>query len=334
MPYRTRTTIRLAAALAAVALLATACTGSGSDGDDRATGSPGCELPAAHPTEERRLSVDVGGVERWFLLTIPDRGDGPFPVVLDFHALNEGAELHTRMSRFSELGEEEGFVVAFPEGTGTPVGWDLTTAAGNPDVRFVRSMLGELGRSMCIDESRVYATGLSMGAMFTSVLACTMADRIAAVAPVAGVFEPDGCRPSRPVPLLTYHGTADPLLLFNGGIGSRIGDVLRGKPLEGRPALSPPDLDGPGYPMVAADWARRDGCRGLPGDEAVGTMVTRLVYGCPAGTAVEFVVVRGGGHTWPGSALAGSLEDFLGPTTGDVDATRESWRFFERFLLG
>jgi polyhydroxybutyrate depolymerase len=277
----------------------------------------------------------VDGVERWYLLTIPERvADRALPVVLDFHGLAEGAEIHTRMSQFSDLAEDEGFVAAFPHGTGTPVGWDLTTGEGNADVRFVRTMLDELGRSMCIDESRVYATGLSMGGMFSSTLACTMADRITAVAPVAGLFEPDHCRPSRAVPLLTYHGTADPFLLFNGGLGSGVGDVLRGQPPKEQPAVPPADLDGPGYPTVAADWARRDGCEGMPDDEAVGSMVIRRVFGCPDQTAVEFVVVEGGGHTWPGSAFSGSLEDLLGPTTGEVDATTETWRFFERFSLG
>jgi polyhydroxybutyrate depolymerase len=75
------------------------------------------------------------------------------------------------------------------------------------DVEFVRRMIGLLEADLCIDRARLFATGLSNGAFMTSVVACSLADKIAAVAPVAGVRDPAGCEPSRPVPLLAIHGS-------------------------------------------------------------------------------------------------------------------------------
>src|SRR5918993_1187228 len=187
-----------------LALLLVACGDDGDDGgsDDAAREStttettaaarpsPGCDAGGAGPLREEQRTLQVGGVERRFLLTVPEAAAGePLPLVLDIHGLAEGAEVHAQMTQFSDLAEQEGFV----------------------------------------DRSRVYATGLSMGAMMSSTLACVMADRIAAIGPVAGVEDPEGCEPGRPVPVLAMHGTADPILLFNGGGGGGLREVVQGR---------------------------------------------------------------------------------------------------------
>ena len=42
-------------------------------------------------------------------------------------------------------------------------------------------------RSLCIDPDRVYSTGISNGAMLSTLLACRLPGKLAAIAPVAGV---------------------------------------------------------------------------------------------------------------------------------------------------
>lgn len=362
MPRRDR---RLAALALAVSLLAAGC--GGDDGDEagpttasttstspsssttgpavaEAMPSPGCgggdvaQVGArVEGIREERRTLDVDGVERWYLVTVPEAHDGavPVPLVLDFHGLAEGAEVHTKMSAFSDTAESEGFVVAFPHGTGAPVQWKTTTAdPANPDLAYVTQLLDTLGRELCIDESRVYATGLSMGAMMSSTLACTMGDRFAAIAPVAGITDPDPCEPGRPVPVLAFHGTADEILLFNGGVGDKLGEVLGGQDQPGPTTTTAPvDLDGAGHPETVATWAERNGCDPEATDEEVSDEVIRRAYECPAGADVEFLIVKGGGHTWPGSEFSKALVDIVGPTTFDIDATEEIWAFFERFHL-
>jgi polyhydroxybutyrate depolymerase len=294
--------------------------------------SPGCDAAPVAPVREEPRTLTVDGAERSYLVTVPEarRGD-PLPLVLDIHGLAEGPEIQTKMSGFSDVAEHEGFIVAYPRGTGAPIHWNTFVSDANPDVRYIGALLDAVEAATCVDESRVYATGLSNGAMMTSVLACTLAERLAAVAPVSGVMMPDGCNPELPVPVLTFHGTADPILLFNGGIGDVLGRVLAGDTTTPTTPLPPADLNGAGYPEAVAKWAAHDGCDDRPKDEEVTPELTHRVYRCPDGTAVEFYIVIGGGHTWPSSEFSKGLENIVGPTTDDIDATQEIWRFFQRF---
>ena len=187
----------------------------------------------------------------------------------------------------------------------------------------------------CIDTSRVYATGLSNGAFMSSVLACTMADRFVAVAPVAGLIHPKTCAPARPIPVLAFHGTADPILLFNGGVGGRLNEVLGkgGDVTEDTSTVPEPDLNGPGYPAAAQEWATANGCTGDPTDEDLTKTVLERTWTCPADAPVEFMIVDGGGHSWPGSEFSQKVEKIVGPTDMSIDADELTWDFFQRFSM-
>jgi polyhydroxybutyrate depolymerase len=230
-----------------------------------------------------------------------------------------------------ELGQKEGFAVVFPNGMGSPVLWRLRpTTQDNPDLRFVSALLDEVGGELCIDESRVYAMGLSMGAWMSSLVGCAMSDRFAAIAPVAGVQFDARCDPHRPVPVLAFHGTADPILKFNGGVSL---DSLSPPDASATTTTTKPaDLNGPGYPEAVKQWADRNGCTGSK-DENVSAEVIHRVYDCPADGAVEFYIVKGGGHAWPGSAFSKSTASVVGHTTFDINATELIWKFFQRFRL-
>ena len=170
--------------------------------------------------------------------------------------------------------------------------------------------------------------------MMASTVACTMADRVAAIAPIAGIALPEPCEPARPVPILTVHGTADPILLFNGGVGTGALTAALGGQEASPTTTVPPDLDGPGYPDTVRRWAELDGCdAGSASDERVSDEVIRRTFDCPEDAPVEFLIVEGGGHSWPSSEFSRSIESVVGPTTGDIDASAEAWRFFQRFSL-
>ncbi|MFZ4517843.1 MAG: alpha/beta hydrolase family esterase [Microthrixaceae bacterium] len=301
--------------------------------DGPARPSPGCGSSTTGAVTDERRTVSVGGTERWYLLTTPAGHDGrnPVPLVLDFHGLAEGAEVHTGMASYGRLGQQEGFAVAVPQGEGAVPAWKVGLDPSNPDLAFVDALLDQLGQQLCLDTSRVYATGLSNGAFMASTLGCVRADRFAAIAPIAGVRFPEGCAPSRPVPVLAVHGTADPILLFNGGVGD-LSSALAGT----TPTLPPAadaDIDGPGYPEAVRGWVGADRCGATPADTDITPEVLRRTYECPDGISVEFFVVKGGGHSWPGSEFSRSIEAIVGPTNMDLDASRVSWDFFRRFQL-
>jgi len=283
--------------------------------------------------------------DRWYRLTTPPEHDGsaPLPLVVDFHGLSEGADIHELFSQFEAYGAKHGFIVATPNGTGSPVAWKVSPdRKGNPDLVFTDQLLDQLEKDLCVDTSRVYATGLSNGAFMSSALACTTSDRFAAVAPVAGLIDVDDCHPTRPVPILAFHGTADPILIFNGGVGSRLGTFLDNeKGGSADPAatttteapLATADLNGPGFPTNAAAWAKRNGCTGKPTDADLTPTVIQRTWKCPTNAPVIFDIVKGGGHSWPGSAFGQKIEKIVGPTDMSVDATDAIWKFFERFQI-
>ncbi|MEZ5181559.1 MAG: PHB depolymerase family esterase [Acidimicrobiales bacterium] len=312
-----------------------ATTTTTSAADAPAVPSAGCGTSSVRSVVQEKTYLDDS--DRWFLLSTPLEHDGetPIPLVLDYHGLSEGAEVHAKMSDLAAFGDDHGFVVVQPQGLGTPVRWQIgLTPDDNPDLQYTIDLLDQVEAELCIDTARVYATGLSNGAFFSSVLACSLADRIAAVAPVAGAIRPDGCDPARPVPVLAFHGTADPILLFNGGVGDRLNQVLSEGPGAATTdeALPAADIDGPGYPANVARWAADNGCEGDPTDEPLTDTITERTWDCPPGADVEFLIIDGGGHSWPGSAFSKQVANMVGPTD-DFDANTAIWDFFQRFSL-
>ncbi len=299
--------------------------------------SAGCGTSSVREVTGERHELADG---RWYLLSTPADHDGatPLPVVLDFHGLSEGADIHALFSELGPYGQANGFVVVQPNGTGTPVAWNVSSdRTGNPDLVFVDAMLDQLEADLCVDTSRVYATGLSNGAFLSSVIACTMADRVAAVAPVAGLTWPPDCDPARPIPVIAFHGTADPILLFNGGVnGAALAPVIDpdATTTSAPPTTPPPiDLDGEGYPATAQRWATADGCTGKPTDTDLTDSVIERTWTCPAASPVEFVIVEGGGHSWPGSTFGPNIEGIVGHTDESISANDLIWKFFQRFSL-
>lgn len=298
--------------------------------------SPGCTgEPRTDVVTSFRETVQVDGAERWFLLSTPPlpADHAPIPLVVDLHGLMEGADIHALMTHLGQLGQTETFAVAFPQGAGQPVHWNVEPGEANEDLAMIDALVDQLGAERCLDESRIYAAGLSNGAMMASLLACERADRFAAVAAVDGITITPDCAAERPVPVVTFHGTKDPILRFNGGVGD-LGPILEpGKGTVTSTTSPGADLDGPGYPAAAAAWAERNGCEDEPTDTEVGTEVIHRVYDCPGGAAVEFYIVHGGGHSWPGSEFSRSIGGIVGHTTFDVNASEVLWKFFRRFRL-
>lgn len=362
MPNAQRATRTLGLATALVAMVCSAAVSASSAASAAvatpravAAGAPvpssGCKNPPPPSVTSQRQDMEVDGAARWYLLTTPasttpsptaatksTKTPAPRPLVVDIHGLAEGAVIHAQTSQFGVLGQKDGFVVVFPNGTGSPVKWNTSTRAKpNPDLDFLAAMLNQVEASQCIDTSRVYASGFSDGAFMVSTVACTMSNRFAAIAAVSGLQLPTPCRTTRPVPILTFHGTADPILFFNGGVGIGTLNQALG---QGEPGGSttttttpPAKLHGPGYPATVRAWAVKDGCGPRSTDTRVASQIILRTYRCPKGTAVKFFIVLGGGHAWPGSKFSQAISSITGFTTFQINATNQIWAFFRQFRL-
>jgi polyhydroxybutyrate depolymerase len=138
--------------------------------------------------------------------------------MLAFHGFtSNGAQLRASLG-FDTLTESDGVIVVHPDGHDgvrllgtTGRGWDVG-ASKDRDTRFVTALLDHIEAGRCVDRARVFATGFSNGGFFSSLLACTLADRVAAVAAVGGARALGDCAPARPVPILLLHGRADEIV--------------------------------------------------------------------------------------------------------------------------
>ena len=179
------------------------------------------------------------------------------------------------------------------------------------DVRFISELIDTISAAYNIDAARIYANGLSNGGGMSFVLSCTLSDRIAAVGMVGAAHLQSWrlCTDPRPVPMISFHGTADSAAPYLGG----------------KSWVAPRPF--PSIPRWTAAWARRNGCADIPVESVVAVDVVRIEYpNCVGDADVVLYRIEGGGHTWPGG---GPLPEwFLGTTSHSVNATAEMWKFF------
>jgi polyhydroxybutyrate depolymerase len=279
----------------------------------------------------RRLTI--GGLERSYLVHVPPQYDGskPTPVVLAFHGGLSNSEQMARFCGLSDKADEAGFICVYPNGTGR-LSAALTWNGGNccgfakqneiDDDAFVRAVLSDLNEVATIDRKRVFATGMSNGAIFTYRLAAEMAVQIAAIAPVAGAMGTETCNPTRPVSVIHFHGTDDDFCPFEGGRGRKSVSGTNHYPVE----------------HTIEAWIAADGCPAEPAVDRLGAeagrsegeehCVIRKTYGPGRdGAEVILYVIDGGGHTWPGRH---PRLFFLGKSTRIISANDLMWDFFQR----
>jgi polyhydroxybutyrate depolymerase len=256
------------------------------------------------------------GEKRDYLLYVPRSYDRskPTPLVISMHGAGLWGASQRDISRWNDLADRKGFIVVYPSGVGGKGVrvWRAEPGDGlTKDVRFISELIDTLSRSYNIDSTRIYANGLSNGGGMSFVLSCKLSDRIAAVGMVAAAqtLPWTWCTDHRPVPMIAFHGTADPEIPYNGGSSW----------------ISPRPF--PSTPRWAANWARRNRCGPDPVESTVAPDVTRRTYtSCADDAAVVLYTVQGGGHTWPGGTRL--PEWFVGRTTRSIDATSLMWAFF------
>lgn len=271
--------------------------------------------PDATPLKAGTTTVALTshGFEREYLVYAPKSYSGRerVPVVLEFHGFGSNAQQQLLYGNFGPHADRDGFLVVAPQGQGQPRHFTLLGATGGEqdDVQFVGDVIDHLQKTLCVDRSRVYATGMSNGGALSAVLACRLSDRIAAFASVAAVVWGPQCDAARTVPIIAFHGTADPIVPFDGG---RVNCC-------GNPTIA-------GVADTMANWARHDGCTTGPVEEPVkGAVTVRRWSECKPRGEVALYVVGGGGHTWPGATVGGAL---LGGVSKDIDASAVIWEFF------
>lgn len=266
-------------------------------------------------------TIVSSGERRGYVLHVPPRYDGAnsTPLVISLHGAGGWGAAQEETSQWDRVADAEGFIVVYPSGAERAGGRVWNAWPGHvlrKDVRFIADLIDTLEAAYHIDPARIYVNGLSNGGGMSFVLSCTLGDRIAAVGVVAGaqMLPWRWCADHRPMPMIAFHGTADPVVPYHGGTTW----VYEGR--------------FPDVPRWVAGWAERNRCVATPTATRVAADVTRHTYaGCADDAAVVLYTIAGGGHTWPGGEPM--PEWFVGRTTASIDASRLMWAFFRAHPL-
>jgi polyhydroxybutyrate depolymerase len=270
--------------------------------DGSANAPVGCGGRTAQPLDAT-WTVMVGTTARTTLVHVPASYDPskPTPVVIDLHGLGGDAAMEAGLTSANAKSDAVGFISVHPDGATSPINsWNAGGCCGTApsqdidDIGFMKQLVDDLEAKLCVDDARVYAMGMSNGGYMSHRIGCELADRFAAIGPVAGGIAVQPCSPSRPMPVFAIHGNADPLVQYSFGQSS------------------------------ADAWATGNGCTTTTTtyQQGVATCVTR--GGCTAGADVVFCTIDQGGHQWPG----GETLPLLGNNTTDLNATDAIWTFF------
>lgn len=197
-------------------------------------GTPSCDKTLESGDFTRELTL--GGVTRSYLVHVPEarRVDSTTPLLIDFHPMSFDAPWERSHSGFLELSDQEGFIAVWPQGLENS--WDVgpccslsTEADASPqvnDLDFATALIRQLSTEACIDLERVYATGFSLGGSVAYYLGCQHAEIFSALA-VSGMDLFDakeiGCDPALPVSVISFRGTADTVIPYEGGAGTAPG---------------------------------------------------------------------------------------------------------------
>lgn len=288
---------------------------------------PSCAHRAANANSKSELTakytLEHGGRTRSYLLHAPEKLDPrtPSALLVMLHG-GGGSGTHAMKSTgFNALADEKGFLAAYPNGTGFSDNALLTWNAGScckyamdnniDDVGFMRALVADVSARYAVDPARVYVAGFSNGAMMAYRLACEAPDLFAAAASVSGILSVDTCEPSRPIPLIIFHGTKDENVPYFGGVGKKA--IVKDQ----RPPISD-------SVNLFADMFHCAPVEQMDINENVRLDAHK---GCDAGSEVLLYTINGGGHAWPGGTRVFSLED---SPSDAMDATRLMWDFFEK----
>jgi polyhydroxybutyrate depolymerase len=286
----------LAALLVVLGLLAVPAA------NDAAPESGAC--PALSPGDHA-INVVQDGVTRVVYLHVPKGGNtSPLALVLALGGAGQTGLDFAEDSGYSRLADRARFLVAYPSALGPRPFWNMNgEVPGKPDdVEFLGMALDSIEATACVDRGRVYATGVSNGGGMTARLGCDLANRLTAIAPVAGGYGTlPACHPARALPILEIHGMADQVVPYAGKGPQHVGNAWN----------------------YVGMWRHIDGCQAASRRSAPSPGVTEFAWqSCAGGSEVVHVRIDREPHSWPGWAHT------LPSPPGPFSATLRTWNFF------
>lgn len=329
LPRSRRVLTLISVALVVTALLVTGCS-RGTTGESPASSGPTqtaaapCTPAKPATTGSSTAKLTVNGKQRDYSINLPPGYDGSkaLPMVLTFHGRGSNASQQLLLTSLDTVSDKNDFILVAPNAIGGQWALPLIPGKATSDTTFITELVTALTQRLCVDATRLYASGMSLGSAMTFALACAPKQSFAAFGGVGASFYRPVCNAAPPAPLIYFHGTADPIVPFGGGkvSGSPSGSITA-------------RVSGANENM--ADWAKHNGCTTDPTVSDIGDTTLTVWSSCKNNASVDYYRVNGGGHTWPGASqlVADFTEQSLGKTTQAVDASELMWEFFSKYQL-
>lgn len=259
--------------------------------------------------------------DRFYVIELPANPRGA-PLILALHGGGGSPDQFARASGLARAALREGYAVAFPAGTGRRGDRLLTWNGGYccglavrqqvDDQAFLAGVIRDATTRYDLDATRVYLTGMSNGAIMIETFAARNPRLVRAIAGVSGTMDTGRTRVAGRVPALIIHGTADPMVPYDGGRGDS----------------SLTQTDFASVPSVVeaflAPWGRVQSTTSTIDRRDDGTSVTVTDHKSGGRVVLRLMTVKGGGHHWPGGRKARLAEG----KTAEIDANAEILRFF------
>ncbi|HEY7370719.1 MAG TPA: Ricin and poly(3-hydroxybutyrate) depolymerase fusion [Polyangia bacterium] len=195
----------------------------GITGTGGASPSAGC---GQTPPASMRTSIDVSGMTREYILSVPSNynPNTPYRLIFAWHPWGGSAQQVAGTGNSGYYGlkgssNNQAILVA-PEGLdfgGNGLGWGNTNGQ---DIAFLQAMLALFKSQLCVDQNRIFSAGFSFGGMMSNAVGCAALAR--AIAPMAGNSTVSGCTAgTQPVAYMGFHGTHDSVVDISGGRTAR-----------------------------------------------------------------------------------------------------------------
>ena len=285
-------------------------------------------------SEERTIIHE--GVEREFLVHIPDNLTEDSPIVFVIHGFTGSAKQIMEYSGMNAVADREGFMVIYPQGTTDSggntffnVGYEFHKDSTINDVSFLRDLFILLSEEYSLKRKQGFATGMSNGGDMSYLLACTSSDLFRAVAPVAGSLmskTKDECDPQSPVPIFEIHGTGDQITLFDGDMENVGGwGAYYDLPSTISFFADAYNLDEKFTKMITKK-----------GEDSDYDIYFERHWSQDSDEEVWMYKIVEGRHVWPGFTINWWENPifwyYFGSGNEDINASEEVWSFFKKYL--
>lgn len=243
------------------------------------------------------------------------------PVVFGFHGSPGIGVFFAADTKFSDSKFSGDKIMVYPDGEGGSwAGANYSKVSVKEDLQFVDDMVTSIRANYCVDDNRIYATGISIGGGFVNTIACDkqVGGKFAAFAPASGAYYTDangpndGCSPARvPMPILEIHGGSDHTVSYDGGQGE--GGAL------------------PSIPKWLDSWATRGQCSNKTTEESFNNDVQHYTWTCAGEQgALQHYKIDDMDHCWASTEPNFSqLSVKQGPT--HIEADDVIMKFFDQF---